>query len=226
MRDLAVLPSDPVEVLGALRLALSGDGPAILPIAPGADASGLPAQVLKRIAVVVQTSGSSGRPKRVALTANALLSSAGATEAVLGGPGHWVLALPVHYIAGLQVLVRAIASGAEPVLLPTGRFDPAAFADAVLGVPAVERVYTALVPAQLGDLLASPERRIRDALRRLDAVLVGGQRLPDQLREAALDHGVRVIRTYGSTETSGGGGLHRPPPRPAGGGGREGGGWN
>src|SRR3954468_14983969 len=155
MRDLAVLPADPAEVLGALRLALSGDGPAILPLAPGADASGLPAQVPKRIAVVIQTSGSSGRPKRVALPANALLSSAGSTEAALGGPGHWVLALPVHYIAGLQVLVRAIASGADPILLPTARFDTAEFADAVLAVPPAERVYAALVPAQLGDLLAS-----------------------------------------------------------------------
>ncbi|WP_210508442.1 AMP-binding protein [Naasia sp. SYSU D00057] len=204
MRDLAVLPADPAEVLGALRLALSGDGPAILPLARGASAEGVPDQVPKRIAVVVQTSGSSGRPKRVALTANALLSAAGATEATLGGPGHWVLALPVHYIAGLQVLVRAIASGTDPILLPGGRLEPTAFADAVLAVPRVERAYTALVPAQLGDLLASPDHRVREALRRLDAVLVGGQRLPDQLREAALDHGVRVIRTYGSTETSGG----------------------
>ncbi len=85
MRDLAVLPDDPGIVLDALRAALSGEGPAILPLAPGASADGLPAQVPRRIAAVVQTSGSAGPPKRVAISGNALLASAGATEAALGG---------------------------------------------------------------------------------------------------------------------------------------------
>ncbi|WP_210480204.1 AMP-binding protein [Naasia sp. SYSU D00948] len=204
MRELAVLPGGPAVVLPTLRAALSGDGPAVLPLASGAPAAGLPARVPRRIAAVLQTSGTAGPPKRVALTANALLASAGATEAALGGPGRWVLALPVHYIAGFQVLVRAIAEGGDPVVLPPGHLDPGSFADAVESIPAAERAYTSLVPAQLGDLLAAPERRVREALRRLDAVLVGGQRLPDQLREAALDHGIGVIRTYGSSETSGG----------------------
>lgn len=203
MRDLVVIDDDPERVLGALHAALAGDGPAILPLAPGADASGLPDQVPRRIAAVVQTSGSAGAPKRVALSANALLASAAQTEAALGGPGHWVLALPVHYIAGLQVLVRAIAADTEPLIL-RGPFDPAAFADAVLGVPEHDRVYASLVPTQLRDLLAADEGRAMAALRRLDAVLVGGQRLSEQVRRSALDHGVRIIRTYGATETSGG----------------------
>ena len=72
------------------------------------------ATVEQRIALVVETSGSTGRPKRVALSADAVLASAGASESALGGPGQWVLALPTHYIAGLNVLVRSIAAGFDP----------------------------------------------------------------------------------------------------------------
>ncbi|BDZ45598.1 AMP-binding protein [Naasia aerilata] len=206
MRDLAVLPPEPPLILEALRAALSGSGPAVLPLAPGASAEGIPPRVLQPVAAVVQTSGSAGTPKRVALSANALLASAAATQSALGGPGRWILALPVHYIAGLQVLVRAISSGGEPVLLGPGSFDPSGFAAAVLNQPQHDRIHTALVPAQVSALLEAAERdpAIRRALSRVDAALVGGQRLPEQLRLRALDAGFPVIRTYGASETSGG----------------------
>ena len=37
-----------------------------------------------------------------------------ATLARLGGPGQWVLALPAHYVAGLQVVVRSVLAGTSP----------------------------------------------------------------------------------------------------------------
>lgn len=197
-----MLPAEPGRVLEALRTTLSAEGPALLPIAPGAPTGGLPAEVPKRIAVVVQTSGSAGAPKRVALSADALLTSAAASQAALGAPGTWILALPVHYIAGLQVLVRAIATGSEPVLLPVGPFDPLAFAEAVHGGSGP--VYTSLVPAQLATLLGSAEPRVVAALPRVAAALVGGQRLQGGLASAAAEAGLRVVRTYGASETSGG----------------------
>ena len=46
-----------------------------------------------------------------------MLASAAASESALGGPGQWVLALPTHYIAGLNVLVRSIAAGFDPVVV-------------------------------------------------------------------------------------------------------------
>ena len=54
-----------------------------------------------------------GRPKRVALSADALLASAAASAAAIGGSGQWLLALPAHYIAGANVLVRSIAAGTD-----------------------------------------------------------------------------------------------------------------
>ncbi|MFF1478143.1 AMP-binding protein [Streptomyces sp. NPDC058301] len=59
-------------------------------------------------AAVVGTSGSTSHPKGVLLSADALRASAEATHARLGGPGRWLLALPSHHVAGLQVVVRSL----------------------------------------------------------------------------------------------------------------------
>jgi O-succinylbenzoic acid--CoA ligase len=171
----------------------------------GADAVPLPREVPKRVALVVETSGSSGMPKRVMLSADALLASAAATESALGGPGQWLLALPTHYIAGIQVLVRSIAAGTTPIRQPPGHFDAALFAALSRELEAPRR-YTSLVPAQLARLVdaAQHDSAVRAAVTRFDAVLVGGQALPPALHERALELGVAVVRTYGSSETAGG----------------------
>lgn len=207
MRALVeIAAADVPAVLAALRGALTGDGPAILPRSEATSGVEAPAEVRLPTAVVLETSGSSGTPKLVALSANALLASAAATESALGGPGAWVLALPVHYIAGLQVLVRSLASGIEPVLLDEGTFDPAAFAAAGRRLPSNSRRYSSLVPAQLLRLLDAAEADSDAAsnLRAFDALLIGGQRLPEPLRERAAALGIRIVATYGATETCGG----------------------
>src|SRR5690606_8837633 len=132
-------------------------------------------QVPQPVGLVVETSGSTGVPKRVALSCDALLASASASATVLDGQGQWLLALPAHYIAGIQVLVRSIAAGTSPVVLPPGHFDPLAFAEASKRL-AGEAHYTSLVPLQVSRLLES--RAGLMALRRFDGILVGGQALP------------------------------------------------
>ncbi len=206
MRDLVVVPDDPAQLIPALHAALDGSGPAVLPVPPGA-AVDAPSRVPLPVAVVVRTSGTSGVPKSVALSSGALLASAAATESALGGPGEWVLALPGHYVAGVQVIVRAVAAGTEPVPVAAGPFTAAAFADAVLALRDDRRRYTALVATQLHrvvDAVEGGDRRVRDAVRALDAVLIGGGRLPAPLADRADAAGVRVRRTYGASETSGG----------------------
>ncbi|TPW74123.1 AMP-binding protein [Schumannella soli] len=203
-RPLQVLEHG-ADVFAALRAALSG-GPAILPLAAGerADApalADLPAEVEQKVALVVQTSGSTGRPKRVALSADAILANAGASQAALGGPGQWILALPTHYIAGLNVLSRSLAAGTEPVTVPGEHFTAASFVAAARTLSIPER-FVALVPAQLQTLL--DDRAALAELRRFQRVLVGGQATPRALLERAEDAGVAVSRSYGSSETSGG----------------------
>ena len=173
----------------------------MLPAAPGGEPDGLPAAVERRVALVVETSGSTGRPKRVALSADALLASAAASESALGGPAQWMLALPTHYIAGLNVLVRSFAAGFDPVPVAGEHFTAAAFVEATQRMTQPERA-VALVPVQLAALLDDPAAR--DELRRFQAVLVGGQATPASLADRALAAGVRLARSYGSSETSGG----------------------
>ncbi|GAB7303482.1 o-succinylbenzoate--CoA ligase [Clavibacter michiganensis subsp. michiganensis] len=171
-----------------------------------------PAEVERRVALVVETSGTTSRPKRVALSSDALLASAAASQAALGAPGQWILALPTHYIAGLQVLVRSIAAGTTPAVLAPGSFDPRAFAELAASMDARVARYTSLVPTQLHRLVEAAEdvatgddaRRIRDAVRRVEAILVGGQATPPHLVDRAAALGWRVVRTYGSSETAGG----------------------
>jgi O-succinylbenzoic acid--CoA ligase len=175
---LAVLPDGPAAVVEAARRALRPEEP----LEPGAD-------------LVVVTSGSTGGGRAVLLPAAALEASATATHARLGGPGSWLLALPVSAIAGLQVLVRSVLAGTEPV--PLGRDEPlSAAADRLPG----GRRYTALVPTQLRRYLAEEP----DALRSFEAVLVGGAATDAGLLDRARAAGVPVVTTYGMTETAGG----------------------
>jgi o-succinylbenzoate---CoA ligase len=211
MRPLRVVSGDdPLDLLLQLRAALSGSGPALLPRPAGAGepagAPALPREVAKTLALVIETSGSTGPPKRVALGTGALLASAAGTQSALGGAGQWLLALPTHYIAGVQVLVRSITAEVDPLVLPPGHFDPAAFVDAIGAFrPQVPR-FTSLVPTQLHRLVqhAEDDPRARAALRTLDAVLVGGQATAPALLDRAAELGIRVVTTYGSSETAGG----------------------
>ncbi|MBU1588860.1 MAG: AMP-binding protein [Actinobacteria bacterium] len=190
---LVVDSSDAVAVAHALRDALTADGPAVFPY-DGVPAN-VPETVEQRVAVVVETSGSTARPKRVALGADALLASAAAAESALGGPGDWALALPLHYIAGINVVVRAIASQSDFRVDEHG-FDAHRFVSQLRGV-----AYTSLVPAQLARLVELEEI---DPLLRLDRILIGGQAMPASLAARALELGLNITRTYGSSETSGG----------------------
>jgi O-succinylbenzoic acid--CoA ligase len=165
-------------VVAAARAALRPDEP----LEPGAD-------------LVVVTSGSTGSGRAVLLPAAALRASAAATHARLGGPGNWLLMLPVSAIAGLQVLCRSLLAG-HPATVPA---PGETLRDAVARMPAGRR-YTALVPTQLRRLLDEEP----DALRTFDAVLVGGAATDAALLARARAEGVAVVTTYGMTETAGG----------------------
>ncbi|GFP50456.1 o-succinylbenzoate--CoA ligase [Mycobacterium kansasii] len=154
------------------------------------------------VALVVTTSGTTGAPKGALLTAAALTASAAATHQRLGGPGAWLLAVPPYHIAGLQVLVRSVLAGRTPVELDVSAgFDVAQLPGAVRRL-APGRRYTSLVAAQLAKALTDPAATA--ALAELDAVLIGGGPAPRRVVEAAAAAGIRVVRTYGMSETAGG----------------------
>lgn len=148
--------------------------------------------------LVVRTSGSTGEPKDVVLSHRAVVASARATQARLGGPGRWLLALPTSGVAGLQVLVRSVLAGSAPVVLSDHR-DLARALDELATEPG--RTFASLVPTQLHRL--DREGRL-GLLAGLDALLVGGAGVDPGLVDRARDAGVHVVRTYGMSETCGG----------------------
>ncbi len=143
-------------------------------------------------AVVVTTSGSTGAPKGVVLARSALLASAAATRERLGGAMPWTLALPPQYVAGLMVAVRALASESP---LSTAASD-------LHDLPADAAGAISIVPTQLVRALRTPEVLAR--LRRFDAVLLGGAGMAADVLAAARSAGLRIVTTYGMSETCGG----------------------
>lgn len=200
-------------VLGLLpRLAelLDGRGDAVLPVpADDADhahflASELSADepIADDVAVVISTSGTTGKPKGAMLTGQALTASGTATATRLGGPGQWLLALPPHHIAGMQVLLRSIQAGRDPVVLDVSTgFSVPDFVRAVAEMTGSRR-YISLVATQLVKALGDAEAS--EALASFDAVLLGGGPLPATVAIRAAQARVPVVRTYGMSETCGG----------------------
>ncbi|WP_109473401.1 o-succinylbenzoate--CoA ligase [Ornithinimicrobium cavernae] len=177
--------------------------PPVQPATAGDDLDALlrsATRALDGAGVVLTTSGSTGQPKRVALTAGALRASAAATAERVGGHGRWLLALPTDHVAGWQVVVRSALAGTVPIRLD-GPFTVGAFTTASARLGGGPRLVS-LVPTQLLRLVEDPAGLA--ALADFDAVLVGGAALPAPLLRRAETAGVRIHRTYGMTETAGG----------------------
>ena len=219
------LPSGPevLDVLPALIDALAGRGPARLPVP--ADDPATTARLTFALAdgpltaeeddpddptaFVVGTSGSTGPPKGALLSASALHASVAATAERLAPspgstlasvPGTWLLAVPPHHVAGMQVLLRSAVAGTVPVVLAPP-FRAERFVAATARMPVGPR-FVSLVPTQLGRVLDDPDATA--ALAGFDAVLVGGAATSPMLLDAAWAAGIRTVTTYGMSETCGG----------------------
>jgi O-succinylbenzoic acid--CoA ligase len=173
--------------MASLAKALVSDGPAL---GFGAVTS---SQVETRVAVLVTSTGSTGANKEISLGAGALLASAKAANKYLGANfgETWSLLLPLTHIAAVNVLVRSLELGTIPVNLIgyIGEY------------PKVD--YTAIVPTQLYNALNGDERLLKH-LQNAKAVLVGGAALTSELEAQATTSGIKVITTYGMSETAGG----------------------
>jgi long-chain acyl-CoA synthetase len=164
-------------------------------------ASGPPSAGDDDIAVILYTSGTTGRPKGAELTHTNLLSNAltCSTEVLPIGPDTVaLLALPLFHAFGQTVLHNAVlAVGGSVVLQP--RWDPGAAAALV----ARHRVTLfGGVPAMYQTLLARP--RQRDAqLASLQVCVAGGAPLPPALAdEFERRTGIPILEGYGLSETS------------------------
>ena len=146
--------------------------------------------------LVFGTSGSSGAPKWIALSKDALRISAAVVNAHLGVEPDdcWGLLLPLHHVGGFGVVVRAHeAACALRVFSP--RWDPVAAAG---WLDAAGVTHTSMVPTQVIDLVRAGLR----APARLRAVVVGGGRLDETAGARARALGWPVLASYGMTETA------------------------
>ncbi|MEV6285415.1 o-succinylbenzoate--CoA ligase [Kribbella sp. NPDC051770] len=198
MSSLRLVPGTPEAVLAALSEVLDGTGRPFAPVPPDPAAAervrraAAPDEPLEDgCAVVLTTSGSSGEPKGVLLSRDALVASATATHDRLGGPGQWLLPMKPYFVGGLQILTRSLLAGTTPVVAD----DLAAVAE-MTGA----RRYTAMVPTQLSRYLDSAP----DALRSFDAIVIGGASMGAELKARAAAAGVTAIPAYGMTETGSG----------------------
>lgn len=135
-------------------------------------------------ALVMATSGTTGAPKGVVLTHDAVAASSAATSGHLHVDPtrhHWLACLPLAHIGGMSVVTRALWSGTA--LTVHRRFD----ADSAVAAARAGATHVSLVATALG--------RIDPAV--FDCVVVGGSAPP---RVPAPN----VTCTYGLTETASG----------------------
>jgi O-succinylbenzoic acid--CoA ligase len=146
------------------------------------------------LALVVQTSGTSGGCKAAMITANALTASCQGVNArlELQSGDLWLCCLPRTHIGGLVISYRCALAGAE-LLLHQG-FDVQRVVRDLEQHPVT---HLSLVPPMLARLLdqgAPPPAHLR-------VVLMGGQALDAGLARRALDQGWPLHLGYGMTET-------------------------
>jgi O-succinylbenzoic acid--CoA ligase len=188
--EAALLPVDHRLPAPAVRDLLARGAPTVLVSEDGwrRMTAGRPAD--PALALVVATSGSSGRPRLVELTRSAVETAVSASLHALGaGPGDgWVSCLPPAHIGGLLVVLRGVLGGAPLLFRPPAELEPAE------GFP-----FSSIVPTQLV--------RCLDAgvdLRGYRGLLVGGGGMEAALAARAAAAGARCVVTYGLTQSCGG----------------------
>lgn len=194
-----------VEVLASWRAGLTPAplNPKLTPVERDEAAASMAGRPSRGAQTVLWTSGTSGSPRGVLLSWNAMATHVAAASERLGiQPGQevFVATLSLAHVGGLMTLVRALLSGGMLVVPPSNSAaDLAALLDGE-SLPPGARAPTrlSLVPTQFLRLLdlwgeAPPPPQLR-------SVLLGGAHTPAGLLERALAAGWPVALTYGMTE--------------------------
>ncbi|MBN1482253.1 o-succinylbenzoate--CoA ligase [candidate division KSB1 bacterium] len=146
-------------------------------------------------ATIIFTSGSTGYGKACLHTiGNHVYSALGSNENIrLQSGDAWLLALPLYHVSGIAILFRCLLAGAA-IAVPDANIsldENVAFLGAT---------HLSLVAAQLDALLQ--ETKSIENLGHLKAILLGGSAIPQALIKKAIENGLPIVTSYGSTEMS------------------------
>lgn len=148
--------------------------------------------------LILYTSGTTGQPKGVVLTQDALAWSARNSVAMHGmtAEDHVLIVLPMFHAGGFNIqTLPALSVGASMTLFEV--FDPGAVLEEIgSGRPSL----AGLVPAQINAMLSHPDWEQTD-LSHLRCVTTGSTFVPDSCIGAWNRRGVPAIQVYGATET-------------------------
>lgn len=143
--------------------------------------------------LTLHTSGSTGKPKEITVHKRKMLHSAAITCDFfrLREGGRALLCLPLEYIAGKMMVVRALYAGLDLMVV-----EPSGHPLAGITKPIN---FAAMVPLQVYNSLRTDEER--RGLSQIDNLIIGGGAIDPALEEALESFPNKIYSTYGMTET-------------------------
>jgi o-succinylbenzoate---CoA ligase len=142
----------------------------------------------------IQTSGSTGAPKLIALERSSMIASAMATanELNLKKGQTSLVCLDPNYIAGMMMLVRSMEVGMDIIAIEpcANPFEKIESNNSIH--------FTALVPYQVKAILDAPQK---EYFNQLETIIIGGAPLDESTKLQLQDFPCQFYETYGMTET-------------------------
>lgn len=143
--------------------------------------------------ICIHTSGSTGTPKSILVRKEYMVHSAQKTCDFFGFKAEWniLLCLPVHYIAGKMMIVRAMLSGCNLIFREPSGNPLSNLSDQI--------DFAAFVPLQLHNMLQNKEET--EKLEQIGGMIIGGAAIPMKTALKTINFPNKIFATYGMTET-------------------------
>jgi len=146
-------------------------------------------------ALIMFTSGTTGKPKTVVHSFETLTSSLKISLGFLDYQNNerWLASLPFYHIGGFQIFIRAFLTGSS-VILP----DEIKNESLLNAMYEFRPTYASFVPTQLRFFVENGIKPVES----LKQVLIGGGFISQEIISRAKANGWNAVKVYGSTETA------------------------